>query len=165
MAVKAAADRHFSLVVFGMTQIAIDLEVLWYLWQWEPPFHRFWHSLLGATIIAVVFSMVGKPVSQWVKRIWNRLAARCHNADLSVEVHTTWTSAIIAAVFGAYSHILLDSLYHPDVSPFPPSFSAGQLRGMVGPGAVEVGCVVLGILGLVLFLCRHGKGRLRVPPK
>jgi hypothetical protein len=155
MAVKAAADRHFSIVVFGMTQVAFDLEVLWYLWRWEHPFHRFWHTYLGATIIAVVFAIVGKPVSQRVKSIWNRFAARCGRADLSVTVRTTWISAFTAAVIGAYSHILLDSLYHPDMAAFLPWYSANQLGGVFRSGAVEIGCVLFGLCGLAAYLLRY----------
>ena len=62
MAVKAALPRHFSIVVFGLTQITVDLEVLWYLARWNPPLHRFWHTYLGATVVATVLALAGRPV-------------------------------------------------------------------------------------------------------
>src|ERR1035437_9399431 len=90
MAAKAVAQKHFSIVVFGLTQIAFDLEVLWRLARHDYPLHTFWHTYLGATIIAVVLTVIGKPISQWIKSIWNRVATKCHDVDLSVIVQTTW---------------------------------------------------------------------------
>ena len=52
MLVKAAVPRSFSIIVFGLTQIVIDLEVLQHMARNEYPFHTFWHTYLGATVIA-----------------------------------------------------------------------------------------------------------------
>src|SRR5437899_4491261 len=77
MMVKAVAPRHFSICVFMLTQVVIDLEVLWHLIRWDPPLHRSWHTWAGATVIGVMCFLVGKPVSEWIKTIWNRLATKC----------------------------------------------------------------------------------------
>jgi membrane-bound metal-dependent hydrolase YbcI (DUF457 family) len=159
MAVKAAMPRHFSIVVFGLTQIALDLEVLWYLAQWNPPLHRFWHTYLGATIIAAVLTVLGKPASQWIKAGWNRIAAKCRHADLTVSIPTTWVASFTGASVGTYSHILLDSLFHPDIEPLQPWSAANRLRGVVNPYGLEVVCVVLGIAGLVWFFERERRKR------
>lgn len=152
MVAKAAAPRHFSLVVFGLTQVALDLEVLWNLLRWDPPLHRFCHTWLGATLLAVALTVAGKPASEAIKRLWNRVAARCRDANLSVSVPTTWTAATMGAFFGAWSHLLLDSLYHPDIEPLMPWSEANPLRGRLNPGTVDLGCVVLGLVGLAWFL-------------
>lgn len=152
MAVKAAMPQYFSIVVFGLTQIAFDLEVLWHLARHEYPFHTFWHTYLGATIIAVVLTSLGNPASQWIKAAWNRIAAKCCNANLTVAVRTTWLASCTGAAFGAYSHILLDSLYHPDVEPLQPWSALNPLCEIVDPYRVEVACVSLGIIGLVWFI-------------
>lgn len=159
MAAKAVAQKHFSIVVFGLTQIAFDLEVLWYLVRWNPPLHRFWHTYLGATIIAVILTIVGKPVSQWIKGIWNRVATKCSDIDLSVTVQTTWIGALTGAVFGTYSHIFLDSLFHPDIEPLQPWSDSNRLYGVINPHMVEVGCILLGTAGLAWFIWRERKRR------
>jgi hypothetical protein len=159
MAAKAVAREHFSLVVFGLAQVALDLEVLWYLMRWSPPFHRFWHTYLGATIVAVVLAFVGKPASQWIKGLWNRAATRCRDADLTVRVQTTWVASFTGAIFGAYSHILLDSLFHPDIEPLQPWSASNQLRDVMNPHGVEILCVVLGIAGAAWFLARERRNR------
>ena len=159
MAVKAAMPRHFSIVVFGLTEIALDLEVLWHMARHEYPFHTFWHTTLGATIIAAVLTVVGKPSSQWIKTLWNRIAAKCRNADLTVSTPTTWVASFTGASVGAYSHILLDSLFHPDIESLQPWSATNGLFGLVDPNGLEVLCVLTGIAGLVWFIERERKKR------
>jgi hypothetical protein len=159
MAVKAAVPRHFSIIVFGLTQIALDLEVLWYLVGRHSPLHRFWHTYLGATVVALVFGVLGKPVSQFIKWIWNHIARWRHDVDLSVPVHTSWPASALAAVVGAYSHILLDSLFHWDIEPLRPWSTANPFLGVIAPMMLEIGCVFLGVIGLVWFFDREIKAR------
>jgi len=151
MTVKAIIPRHFSICVFAFTQVAIDLEVLWYLTRWDPPVHRFWHTYLGATVVAAVCFLLGKPVSQLVKTVWNRLAERCKDADLSVPVPTTWLASFTGSVFGAYSHILLDSIFHRDMAPMQPW---NPIFGIIGRMLLQVLCVLLGVAGLAVYLER-----------
>lgn len=162
MAAKAFAQKHFSIVVFGITQIAFDLEVLWYFVRWEPPLHRFWHTYLGATIIAMILAVVGKPVSQYIKSIWNRIAEKCCDVNLTVTIQTTWLASFTGAVFGAYSHILLDSLFHPDIESLQPWFASNWLYGVMNPHMVEVGCILLGGAGVAWFIRRERKQKSRV---
>ena len=159
MVVKAAIPRHFSIVVFGLTQITFDLEVLWHMARHDYPFHTFWHTYLGASIVALVLTVVGKPASQWIKAIWNRVAAGCRDTDLTVPIPTTWTASFIGASLGAYSHIILDSLFHPDVQPLQPWSPANRLLGVINPHGLEVTCIVLGIVGLVWFFRQERQKR------
>ncbi len=162
MAVKALLPRHFSIIVFGLTQIAIDVEVLRYLMRGEYPLHRFWHTYLGATMIAVVFTLLGKPSSQWIKILWNRIAPKNGAINLSVSVPTTWLASFMGAFIGTYSHILLDSLYHGDMKPLHPWSEANHLYGLVSPHSVEVACVLLGIAGLAWYFAKQGRNGRKV---
>jgi len=159
MAVKAVMPRHFSIVVFGLTQIALDLEVLLHLARHDYPLHTFWHTYLGATIIAALLTVLGKPTSQWIKAMWNRIAAKCRDADLMVPIPTTWLASLTGVLVGTYSHILLDSLFHSDIEPWQPWSASNPLRGMVNPYGVEVACVMLGVIGLGWFLYRERRKR------
>jgi hypothetical protein len=151
MALKAAIPEYFSIIVFGMAQIAIDIEVLWYIVSGAPPLHRFWHTYMGATLVAICIGFIGKPLSQWLKLFWNRIAANCRDANVSVSVPTTWSAAFIASFIGAYSHILLDSLFHWDIHPLQPWFATNHLQGIIRPHTIELVCILLGIVGLVWF--------------
>lgn len=155
MVAKAAVPRHFSIIVFGLTQIAIDLEVLWHMARREYPFHTFWHTYIGITIIAVVLAVLGKPASQWIKLLWNMIASKCRDTDITVKVPTTWTASFSGAIVGAYSHILLDSLFHHHIEPMNPWSPSNPLQGIMKPHTVEVICIALGVIGLVWFFGRE----------
>jgi hypothetical protein len=159
MAVKAAVRRHFSIVVFGLTQIALDLEVLWELVRGGYPLHGRCHTYAGAAVTACFLAAIGKPASQGIKAVWNRIAARCRDRDLTVNAHTTWAASSSAAFIGAFSHIFLDSLFHYDLEPLWPWSEANHFRGLVNPHAVEIACIVLGVIGLAWFFGRDGQDR------
>jgi len=155
MGTKGLIPKHFSLLVFGMAQVAIDLEVLWHIVQRDFPLHRFFHTYVGATIIAGVIMVIGKPCSQWIKRIWNLIAAKCSDADVSVSTHTSWIASFAGAAIGVYSHILLDSVFHEDIEPLQPWSPSNALYGMMSQNAAIVLCVLAGIAGLALFVARE----------
>lgn len=160
MVVKAAMPRHFSIIVFGATQIAIDIEVLRYLMRGDYPLHGFWHTYLGATIVAIGFGVIGKPISQWIKRMWNCLAPKSKAIDLSAAVPTTWTASLSGAFIGLYSHILLDSLYHTDIMPLQPFSNTNHLRGYMSPYTLDILCVAAGIIGLIWFFTRQARQKM-----
>ena len=159
MTVKALMPRHFSIVVFGLTQIAIDIEVLWHIATWTPPLHRFCHTYLGATVIAIFFTVFGKPASQHIKVIWNAIAKRCPKNDMSVTVHTSWLAATSASFIGSYSHILLDSLFHGSMEPMKPWSYTNPLGHTISPVSLELICVILGIIGLTWFFLQEIRKR------
>ena len=162
MVFKAALTRHFSIVAFGLAQIFIDIEVLWFLSQGEyHHLHRFWHTYPGATVAAAAAAVFGKPASQWLKRAWNSIAGGFPGTDLTLETNTSWKASFIGAVAGSYSHILLDSLYHSDIKPFFPWSESNRLYGIISPHNVEIICVVLGIAGFVIFIERERRRKIK----
>ena len=154
MVAKAALPRRFSIVVFGIAQVAIDTEVLWHMARREYPYHTYFHTFLGATWIAVALAIAGKPLSQWIKRRWNVFVLRCADATLTVPSPTSWTASILGATIGAYSHVVLDSLYHIDAAPLRPWSEANPFRGMIEPMWVAIGCALAGVVGMVWYFGR-----------
>lgn len=162
MLFKAALPRHFSITAFGLAQIFIDIEVLWFLSRGEyHHLHRFWHTYPGATIAAAGAAVLGKPVSQWLKRIWNSVAGGLPGADLTLEAVTGWKVSLIGAAAGAYSHIVLDSIYHGDMKPFWPWSESNPLYGIISPRNVDVMCAAMGMAGLLLFIERERRRKIR----
>jgi hypothetical protein len=161
MAVKAAVPRHFSICVFVFTQVAIDLEVLGQLSWSGHAGHRFLHTYLGAGLVGLVCFLAGKPLSEWLKAGWNRVATWRHLDALCVAVPTSWPAAFWAAAVGAVSHVLLDSLYHSDIESLWPFSHANPLRLGVHPVLLSGICVGLGVLGLAVFLLRERIARQR----
>lgn len=156
---KASVPRRFSITVFGLTQVAIDLEVLWHMLRADRPLHRFWHSYAGALLVAGVLTLVGKPLSQWIKRAWNLLAARGRLAGWRVGEHTSWEAALSGALVGAVSPVFLDSLYHANIEPFGPWCPATPFSTIVTSRQLDFLCIALGIAGLAWLLARGLKHR------
>jgi hypothetical protein len=72
-AVKAVAPRYFSFTVFCFAQIVTDLETAYYMLRGEYPLHRWLHTYLGATIVAVLCSLIGRPICKVALRSTDRI--------------------------------------------------------------------------------------------
>ena len=147
LAVKAVAPRHFSFLIFGMTQAVIDSEPAFHLLRGDWPIHRFFHTYLGATVIAVLTVVAGRPLLEWAVRLWNRLFAPAEQSILRFEPRIPLAAAVSGALIGGYSHVLLDSIMHSDVRPFAPLSDSNALFRLTSASDVVLGCVALGTAG------------------
>jgi H+/Cl- antiporter ClcA len=152
MVVKSMAPRHFSIIAFGMTQVLIDLEVLWNMERHNTQLHTFFHTCLGVSLVALIAIPLGKTLSTSVRRIWNYVARYVSSFDMTVPGQTTWTATILGAGIGAYSHVLFDCFYHLDIEPFQPWSDANPFKGLMDPFKMETAFNMLFILGLVWFI-------------
>ena len=139
MAAKAALSRRFSLVFFVALQVVIDLESLYNLIKDRYPVHRFLHTFIGATLLAIVSSgLVFGGVVWWRAR---RAPAR--------PAIGLFFSLLATAIFATWSHVVLDGIMHRDVRPFWPISNENPLLSLVGVGVLHLGCLVLGFFGLI----------------
>ena len=92
LAVKAAAPRYFSFLTFGVTQVVIDSEAAFYILTSGWPVHRLLHTYLGATLVAVITVVLGRPLLERAIRLWNRLAATDRGRILRIEPRAAWSS-------------------------------------------------------------------------
>lgn len=61
----------------------------------------------------------------------------------------------VGAVLGSYSHILLDSLMHSDITPLAPFDYGNSLWQAVPLAALHWACVAAGVLGAVVLGLRQ----------
>lgn len=148
MAVKAIGRRHFSLMVFGFNQVAMDIEPLVRIIRRDAVLHGFTHTYLGATLIAMTSILIGRPVCQYVL---NTLIGEDDDVRLSRHREISWPAAVIAGFVGSYSHVFLDSLMHADMHPFSPFSQSNGLLHAIPVGTLHVACVVSGVVGLVVW--------------
>lgn len=73
--VKALLQSSFSLMVFGWTQIVMDIQPLIFLISGEGHLHVFFHTYIGATLLANVAALSGQTFCSGVIKIHNRVAA------------------------------------------------------------------------------------------
>lgn len=151
LAIKAVSGRHFSLMVFGFSQVAIDIEPLVRIIRGDAVLHGFTHTYVGASLIALVSVLVGRPVCQFLLNHW---VPDSHSAFLNWlrgPKLISWPAAIAGAFVGTYSHVLLDSIMHSDMEPLAPLTAANGLLHVISVEALHLLCVLGGIIG-ALFM-------------
>jgi membrane-bound metal-dependent hydrolase YbcI (DUF457 family) len=57
-------------------------------------------------------------------------------------------ATLAGTLTGAWSHVLFDGLLHRDMRPFAPWTDANPLLGAVPTGALHLGCVAAGAIGI-----------------
>ena len=63
--IKSVLLRHFSLMLFGFSQVAMDIETLIHILRGDSILHGFTHTYLGATAIGFISFLIGRPICQW----------------------------------------------------------------------------------------------------
>ncbi len=137
IAVKAVMQRRFSLMVFGWSQIAIDLQPLFVLLTGRGELHGFSHTFLGATLIALVCGLSGKHLGELGLRILHEPR----------HLPISWRVSFVSAFIGTYSHIAIDSIMHGDVLPLLPLSSASPLHAIISISALHLLCLATALVG------------------
>jgi membrane-bound metal-dependent hydrolase YbcI (DUF457 family) len=135
IAVKAVLQRRFSVMVFGWSQIVIDIQPLVVMINGQGQVHGFTHTYIGATLIALFCAITGKYLGEIGLRI---IRLRRH-------LPISWSVSFISAFIGTYSHVFFDSIMHSDITPFAPFSSANGLHGIISVGGLYLFCVISGI--------------------
>ena len=158
---KAVAPRYFSFLVFGITQVAIDLEAAFFLLLDYPPYHRMLHTYLGASVVALFAVVIGRPLLGYVLRQWNRLIRAERESLLWIEPRVPLVAAMSGALVGGYSHILLDSFLYSDMHPTSPLSDGNAALNALSTLEVYTLCLALGVLGAIALAARWLWRRLR----
>ena len=147
LAAKAVGPRYFSFLIFGVTQVVIDSEAAFYLLRDDWPYHRFLHTYVGATLVAVLAVVVGRPLLERALRVWNRLIRAERESLLWIEPRVPLVAAVSGALIGGYSHVLLDSFLYSDMRPLAPLSDGNAALNALSTLEVYALCLALGMLG------------------
>ena len=135
-ALHALAPRHISFLAFCAANVLIDVESLYNLVHRRDPVHAFFHTYVGATLVALAIVAVFWLLRRaGVKRLLPALTLR---------------QVAIGEALGAWSHVLLDSVMHADIQPLQPLSAANGLLGIVSLSALHWVCLALGVLAIVV---------------
>ena len=86
--IKLLFPKHFSLLWFSIVNILIDLEVIYYFLATGYPSHKFFHSILGVSIIG--FSCF----------------------TLSILLKQKKLPSFLGCIIGVYSHYTIDYFWY-----------------------------------------------------
>ena len=148
--IKAIAPRKFSWAVFALVNVLIDLEPISYFLITLSPEHHFFHTIIGATLIAIFAAVYGRVFCEGAIKIWNdEIKSNWLIAEPNISKVGAWSGAII----GAWSHLLLDSFMHDDIKPLSPFTDSNVLLGTIQISTLHTICLISGLLGLLgMFL-------------
>lgn len=141
--IKSLMQGGFSLMVFGWTQIVMDLQPLFVLLTGEGHLHGFSHTYLGATLIAVISALSGKYLSE--------LGLFLLRIQAVGTIRIAWWVSFLSAFIGSYSHVFIDSIMHFDVEPFFPFTTANGMQGVITVEALHKVCLYSGLVGAAVY--------------
>ena len=137
---KAIGGARFSFMVFGGSQVLIDLEPAYRMVVGDPILHGPSHTLPGALAIGFVATLIGKPISEFVLR---RIAYP--------RPKIAWLASANGAFCGTFSHLFLDAIMHADMLPWAPISESNNLLFSLSTSELHLLCVGLGIVGALVF--------------
>ena len=159
--VKPGLNRHFSVITFGIAQVAMDIEPGVGMLTGSEVLHGPTHTVLGALVIAFLVMLIAPKVCSYLLTKWNKEVIHYKLPRLMQSEAVPKTAVIIGAFFGTLSHVVLDSLMHHDIQPLLPFSKENPLMGLVTHDGVYQFCAIASVFGVAAWLCIKWVGRSR----
>lgn len=147
--IKGLIPGRFSLSMYALANVAMDVEPLYHILHDDAQLHGASHTLLGAGFIGLGTALWGRIA---IRRAW-QLYERW-SANAGTPFHITGLQAWLGAMLGTFSHVLMDAVMHIDVHPFLPLVDANPWLDVSCTEHVYLGCVLAGMVGMLLILIR-----------
>jgi membrane-bound metal-dependent hydrolase YbcI (DUF457 family) len=141
--IHACAPKHVSFLAFCAANVIIDVEPMYFMATHQYPLHRFFHTYIGASLIVVATIALFVSARWFAKRFWLPNLFKWRELGL--------LPVVMGAVAGSFTHVLLDSLMHYDMSPFAPFNADNPLWQAVSLEALHWSCLVAGIVGFLVL--------------
>jgi len=133
----------FATIVIA--SVILDLEPLAVIFLDLPmPLHSFFHTYLGATIVAIILTIGIYPFRKYLNEIVS---------FFGLKQESSFQRIILASFIGTYSHVLLDSFLYTEMNPFFPLIG-NPFWGLLTSGLVYTLCLVLGFIGFFVYILR-----------
>jgi len=142
--VTVATRGQVSFLAFCASNVLIDVESLYNMSTRAPRIHTFFHTYIGATLAAAVVIAGFYPARLLARKF--PLSPGVSWRELSIIPVST------GALLGAWSHVLLDSIMHGDITPIAPFSDANPLYGVISLRALHLCCIIAGVIGLAFWL-------------
>ena len=142
MAVKAIAQDKFSLIIFGWAQILVDLQPLVVVLTHAGQIHGVTHTFVGAAVLGAAAAASGKPMGEALLNLFRKKE--------KPRIRISWKIACWSGLVGGLSHVLLDGLIYPDMSPFWP-FVQGTRMDIFTSRGMTAFCIFSGLAGLLVY--------------
>lgn len=150
--IAAASRSRVSFLAFTATNVLIDVESLYNMVTDQPRIHAFFHTYAGSTLAAAAIVLAFIPCRAIARRFpaWPVLGWR----------RPSVVAVLCGSLLGAWSHVLLDSVMHGDITPLAPFSNSNGLYRAISLKTMHLFCIGAGIAGIIWYLLRT-----RSPPK
>ena len=149
LAIKSLIPRQFSLSMFALANVVMDIEPAYRMLRIQMPVHGWTHTLPGALLIAAGSVLFGRYLITQGWRCYARLSD-----EMDEPFHMTWLQAWLGALIGTVSHLLLDAVMHEDLHPFAPWSDTNPLLMTAWMLHLHLACILAGMLGMLILLGR-----------
>lgn len=146
-AIHAVSPKHVSFIAFCTANILIDVEPLYYMITHQERLHRFFHTYVGASLVALGTVALFVACRWFARRFWLPNPFQWQALGL--------LPVTLGAAAGTYSHIVLDSVMHSDITPFAPFSDANPLFRAISLPALHWFCLGSGAVALVILGIRQ----------
>ena len=125
--------------------VILDIEPLTVLLLNLPfPLHGFFHTYLGATIVAFLLAFAIWPFRGYLNKIVS---------IFGMHQDSSFRHIFPASIIGTYSHVLLDSFLYAEMNPLFPLLGNPFLGAVQGVFVYNI-CVLFGLLGIGGYILR-----------
>ena len=150
--VKPALNRRFSVITFGIAQVAMDIEPGVRMLTGADVLHGPTHTILGALVMAFLVMLAAPGICNHLLAKWNKEVIHYKQPRLAHVGYASKTAVITGAFFGTLSHVVLDSLMHHDIHPLSPFSQTNSYMDLISHDAVYQACTIAGVLGIAVWL-------------
>lgn len=161
MAIKAVAGQRFSMVTFGMAQVAMDIEPLIAALRCAPAQPGYTHNYPVAVLVAFLVAAVAPWVCRLLATRCNRQLWRWNLGRFAQPTQLATKVALGSALAGTLLHVAIDSIVQADMTPLVPLYAGNPLLHLVSPDALHRACIAAGIAGaaawFLLLIARNRK--------
>ena len=158
--VKPALNRRFSVITFGIAQVAMDIEPGIRMAAGADVLHGPTHTLLGALVMGLLVMLIAPSICSAMLTKWNKEVVYHQQLWLAHPGPVSKAAVIMGAYFGTLSHVVLDSLMHHDIHPLSPFSQTNPFMGLIAHDGVYQACTVAGALGSAAWLAIKWAARL-----
>ncbi len=138
----------FPFIDFSTMMIAsviLDFEPLSVIiFDLQLPLHAFFHTYVGATIVAIILSIGIYPFRKYLNRFVSLFG---------LKQESSFQHIMAASFIGTFSHVFLDSFLYVEMNPLFPILG-NQFFGLLSSGLVYGFCFSMGFIGLFIYLFR-----------
>lgn len=141
--IHAMAPKQVSFLAFCTANVMIDVEPLYFMITRQDRLHQFFHTFVGATLVALATLLLFLGCRAFARRFWL--------PNLFVWQGLHLQQVAVGAIIGTYSHIVLDSIMHTDITPLAPFSDMNPLLRIVSLSTLHWICFGSGVVALLIL--------------